>query len=152
MKHGCNGTCPAATVLHYLHLNIYKMTIRTNKLFGRLALHSVLCASLFAPVLMAQEFPPTDRELRQGMSYEEYSAHREKMRLRMEKMHAEEQKRSSETQKPQTEHTEKPRPDSAYGQGFHTRNRPEEKHDAGRANRQDRPNFERFNRNGRSHR
>lgn len=113
------------------------------------ALHCVLCVSLFVTNTMAQEFPPTDRELRQGMSYEEYSAHREKMRLRMEKMHAEEQARSSDTQKPQAEHTEKPRPESAYGQGFHSRNRSVEKHDAGRANRQDRPHFDRSNRGDR---
>lgn len=128
------------------------MTIRTNKLLKRLALHSVLCAGLFAPALMAQEFPPTDSKHRQGMSYEEYSAHREKMRLRMEKMHAEEQARTSDTQKPQAEHTEKPRPDSAYGQGFHTRNRVEQKQDTDRASRQDRPRFERPNRSERMRR
>jgi len=148
--HVCDGTFSAATVLHCL--NLYKMTIRTDNFLKSLALHSVLCANLFVPVVMAQEFPPADREHRQGMSYEEYSAHREKMRLRMEKMQAEEQARPSDTQKPQAEHMEKPRPDSAYGQGFHTRNRLEDKQDAGRANRQDRPRIERSNRGDRMRR
>lgn len=115
-------------------------------------LHYMLGMSLFATVTMAQEFPPSDRELRQGMSYEEYSAHREKMRLRMEKVRDEEHANSSSTQKTQVDHVEKPRPDSAYGQGFHTRGRVEARQDAGRANRQDRPRLERANRGDRTRR
>ena len=131
--------CNRALLLKYTN----KMTTRTSRLLKNLALHSVLSASLFTPALMAQEFPPTDRQHRQSMSYEEYSAHREKMRLRMEKKHTEEGTHSSDKQKSDFDHTDKAHPDSAYGQGFHTRNRLEDKHDTARANRQDHPRLER---------
>lgn len=105
------------------------------------ALHCVLCVSLFVTNTMAQEFPPADREHRQGMSFEEYSAHREKMRLRMQ---------PSESQKPPVEHIDKPR---AYGQGFQSRNRNEEgRQDAGRVDRPDRPRLERIDRGDRMRR
>jgi len=116
-----------------------------NKLPGTVLFHCLLSACLFAPVVMAQEFPHADRKHRQGMSYEEYSAQREQMRLRMKKMHDEEDMRSS-MQKPHTEQTEKPRMEGTYGQGFHSRNRHEDRQDTSMNNRQDRPRVERINR------
>lgn len=113
---------------------------------SNLAMQFLLCISLFAPVAMAQEFTPPDREHRKGMSYEEYSSYREKMRMRMEKMTPEERKQRHEMMNRPSDQTERPKPDSAYGQGFHSRKRLEDKPATETDNRPDRPRTERFNR------
>lgn len=92
---------------------------------------------VLAPVAMAQDFTPPDREHRQGMSYEEYSSYREQMRIRMEKMTPEERRLARETMPPPSDQTERPKHNSAYGQGFHTRPQKEQM--------PDRPRVERFN-------
>lgn len=148
--HGCNGTFLLQPC--FITENANPMNKKSNKFIKSLAWHCVLCTTLFAPVLMAQGFPPTDREHRQGMSYEEYSAHREKMRLRMEIERDEDHVRSTDRQKPPADQTEKSRPDSAYGQGFHTRSRADDKQDRARTSRHDRPHFERTNRGDRGRR
>jgi len=107
----------------------------------------LLCTSLFAPVAMAQEqFTAPDKEHRQGMSYEEYSQFREKMRMRMEKMHQERLEQNQESADRPAQQTERTQPDNAYGKGYHSRNRAEDRPDAGPDRQPERPRFERFNR------
>lgn len=101
----------------------------------------VLCMSLFVPVAIAENLAVPDKEHRQGMSYEEYSHYREKMRNHMEKMHPEEHKQMPEQ-------TEKINPNSAYGQGYHSRNRAEDRPDAASGSRSEHPRGDRFNREG----
>lgn len=105
-----------------------------------------LAATLFllAANAMAQEVTVPEREQRRGMSYEEYSSVRENMRLRMEKMREAERKQ---------EILREARPDAAprtadgnYGQGYHTRTRPDAA-TVERPERAERPQrIERFNR------
>ena len=106
----------------------------------------VIFTSVLAPVAMAQDFTPPDREHRQGMSYEEYSSYREKMRMRMEKMTPEERRQAREMMSPPSDQTERPKHDSAYGQGFHSRPQIENMPDRASGNRPDSPRGERFNR------
>ena len=112
----------------------------------------VIFTSVLAPVAMAQDFTPPDREHRQGMSYEEYSSYREKMRMRMEKMTPEERRQARETMNSPSGQTERPKHDSAYGKGFHTRPQKEQMPDRPSSNRPDRPQGERFNRENMGHR
>lgn len=119
-------------------------------MYSREFFYFTLLISLFAPVAMAQDFTPPDKEHRQGMSYEEYSSYREKMRMRMEKMTPEERKQAHEMMgRPDGKmdgKMERPNPDSAYGQGFHTRKQPDDRPANASGNRADRPRVERFNR------
>jgi hypothetical protein len=46
-----------------------------------IAFQLLLCMSLLVPVANAENLSVPDKEHRQGMSYEEYSNYREKMRL-----------------------------------------------------------------------
>ena len=86
----------------------------------------LLCLSIVTPVAMAQGTPASGKEHSQGMSYEEYSTFREKMRMRMEKSHAQESNSSLEAgDSPAEQHAERVKPDSAYGQGYQSRNRSE---------------------------
>jgi hypothetical protein len=105
-----------------------------------------LCMSLFVPAAMAENLSIPDKEHRQGMSYEEYSNYREQMRLHMEKKHQEERMQAPASSNPRPEQTEKPNPNSAYGQGYHSRSRTENRPDMDSVNRPDRPRTERFNR------
>lgn len=78
---------------------------------------------LLASNAMAQEVNVPEREQRRGMSYEEYSSVRENMRLRMEKMR--EAERKQETMR-EAQPSAPPRTaDGKYGQGYHTRSRPD---------------------------
>lgn len=115
-------------------------------MYSRVFIYFILLISHLAPVALAQDFTPPDREHRQGMSYEEYSSYREKMRMRMEKMTPEERKQAHEMMNRPSEQTEQPKRDSAYGQGFHTRPQMENMPDGTRSNRPDRPRGERLNR------
>lgn len=110
------------------------------------ALPLALCMSLFVPAAMAENLSVPDKVHRQGMSYEEYSNYREQMRLHMEKMHQEELKPAPPPSNPAPDKTEKPDPNSAYGQGYHTRSQAENRPVMGPGNRPDRPRSERFNR------
>jgi len=103
-------------------------------------LQLVLCMSLFVPVAMAENLAVPDKEHRQGMSYEEYSHYREKMRLHMDKMHAQERRQAPEPSNTTPEQTEKLNPNSAYGQGYHSRERTE--------GRPEHPRGDRFDRGG----
>lgn len=115
-------------------------------MYSRIFFYLILLISLSASVALAQDFTPPDREHRRGMSYEEYSSYREKMRMRMEKMSPEERRQAHEMMSRPSDQTEPPKHDSAYGQGFHTRKRLEDKPASGTDNRPDRPKIERFNR------
>lgn len=113
-------------------------------------LNSVLpllfCLGLFATVAGAEELAVPDKEQREGMSYEEYAKHREKMRQRMEDTHPDKRKQPQESSPPTAEKTDTPRQDSAYGQGYSARNR-EDKPDVSSRSRPERPEG-RFSREG----
>lgn len=118
----------------------------------RASFYFIFLVSFLVPVAMARDFTPPDREHRQGMSYEEYSSYREKMRTSMEKMTPEERKQAREMMNRPSDQTKPPKHDSAYGKGFHTRNRIEDRPATASGNRPDRPKIERFNRGERSRR
>lgn len=99
----------------------------------------VLCMGLLVSAAMAEELAVPDKEHRQGMSYEEYSHYREKMRKHMEKMHPEERMQAPEQ-------TGKINPNSAYGQGYRSRERTEDRPDIGSGSRPEHPRAERFDR------
>lgn len=105
------------------------------------ALYFWLYMSMLAPVAMAQEIPIPDKAHRQVMNLEEYSKFREKMRLRMERTHAQERKQPNESGDRPAKHTERIKPDSSYGEGYHSRNRSEDRPN----NRPERPHVEKFN-------
>lgn len=111
-----------------------------------IAFQLLLCMSLLVPVANAENFSVPDKEHRQGMSYEEYSTYREKMRLHMDKMHPQDPRQAPAPSNPTPEQTDKLNPNSAYGQGYHSRERTEDRPDRSIDKRSDRPNFERFNR------
>lgn len=106
----------------------------------------LLCMSLFVPAAMAESISVPDKNQRQGMSYEEYSNYREKMRKQMEKNKPEEVKQNPAPANAPSGQTEKASQGSAYGKGYHSRNQPEDRPDTGAGNRPDRPRIERFNR------
>jgi len=98
----------------------------------------VLCMGLLVSAAMAEELAVPDKEHRQGMSYEEYSNYREKMRKHMEGMHPEQRKQMQDFPSRPPEQTEKLNPNSAYGQGYHSRERAEDRPDHPRGDRFDR--------------
>lgn len=106
---------------------------------------------LASPAL-AQELAVPDKEQLKGMSYEEYSNYREKMRKRMEKTPAQEREQKSDTADRTT--AKQPAHASTYGQGYGSRNdaaeskpdtKPESRPD--RPQVPERPQLERFDRN-----
>jgi hypothetical protein len=82
------------------------------------------------------------------MSYEEYSNYREKMRLHMDKMHPQDPKQAPAPSSPTPEQTDKLNPNSAYGQGYHSRERTEDRPDAASGSRPEHPRGDRFDRGG----
>jgi hypothetical protein len=108
----------------------------------------LLCMSLLVPVANAENLSVPDKEHRQGMSYEEYSNYREKMRLHMDKMHPQDPKQAPAPSSPTPEQTDKLNPNSAYGQGYHSRERTEDRPDAASGSRPEHPRGDRFDRGG----
>lgn len=105
----------------------------------------LLCVSLAAPLARAQDIAVPNREQRQGMSYEEYTDFREKMRLRMEKMRAEKRNLPpAENKRPQEEQKQADT-ERAYGKGYDSRSRNIDRPDIA-DRRPERPRVERFNR------
>jgi hypothetical protein len=104
----------------------------------------LLCAGLSAPLAWAEDIAAPDREKRQGMSYEEYTNFREKMRLRIKEKRDEKRNHSPETA-PHSQEAKEERPHAAriYGQGFDSRNQGNDRPDIARP---ERPRVERFNR------
>ncbi len=102
------------------------------------ALRILLCMSLFAPAVQAQETTVPDKAHRQGMSYEEYVQFREKMRQHMEKMHSDEAKQSQDENGPLQSKMKMRHQDSAYGQGYRSRVS-EDRPDTGRDSRPEHP-------------
>jgi hypothetical protein len=106
-----------------------------------------LCMSLSATHVMAQDVAVPSQEQRRGMSYEEYSSVRENMRLRMEKMQEAKRKQEASREPSAVEEPVQLVPDSAYGQGYDTRNRSDAAGRPERPERIERPaRIERFNR------
>jgi hypothetical protein len=113
-----------------------------------IAFQLLLCMSLLVPVANAENLSVPDKEHRQGMSYEEYSNYREKMRLHMDKMHPQDPKQAPAPSSPTPEQTDKLNPNSAYGQGYHSRERTEDRPDAASGSRPEHPRGDRFDRGG----
>lgn len=106
----------------------------------------MLCMSLFVPAAMAENISVPDNNQRQGMSYEEYSNYREKMRMQMEKNKSEDMQQKQTPANSSSGQMDKPAHDSSYGKGYHSRNQPELRPDTGSSNRPDHPRGERLNR------
>lgn len=104
----------------------------------------LLGISLSIPAALADTISVPDTERRKGMSYDEYSSYREKMRMHMEKKETKEQHQIE----PETRNTDEPNDpaqrNSTYGQGYQSRTAVEGKPDT--SNRPERPQVERFNR------
>ena len=113
-----------------------------------IAFQLLLCMSLLVPVANAENLSVPDKEHRQGMSYEEYSHYREKMRMHMDKMHPQDSKQAPAPSNPTPEQTDKLNPNSAYGQGYHSRERTEDRPDAATGSRPEHPRGDRFDRGG----
>lgn len=105
-----------------------------------------LCLSLCAPAALAQSISVPDEERRQGMSYEEYSQYREKMRVQMEKLKSEEAKQTQTAPANPANQSEQSNQDSAYGQGYHSRNPAQYRPQNEAGSRPERPRPERINR------
>ena len=97
--------------------------------------------SMYLPAVFAETLSVPDKDRRHGMSYEEYSNYREKMRKHMEN-----HKLPEESSRSTSDKTEKPNPNSTYGQGYQSRKPAEDMPARGADNRPDRPQIERFNR------
>jgi hypothetical protein len=94
---------------------------------------------LASPAL-AQELAVPDKEHLKGMSYEEYSNYREKMRKRMEKTGLQERQLMQEAEKQDQDSRKKSAHSSTYGQGYGSRNNAAEvKPDTKPESRADRP-------------
>jgi len=125
------------------------MRILNFDLKFNLALNLALCMSLFVSVAKAENISVPDKEHRQGMSYEEYSHYRENMRehmgKHMERMTPEERKQAQGTSARPPERIGKHNHDSAYGQGYHSREKAEGKPDLNSDSKPEHPRSERFN-------
>jgi len=113
-------------------------------------LQMLVCMCLFVPAAYAEDFSIPDKEHRQGMSYEEYSRVREKMRKHIESVPPEAQQQEASSRG--AEASAKTQHDSRYGQGYHSRNEAADRPDVpdipaiDAGSRPDRPHIERFNR------
>lgn len=122
---------------------------------SHLVLPLLLGLSQLATPALAQELAVPDKEHLNGMSYEEYSGYREKMRMRMEKASPQEQEPMQEPDNRDRDTMNKPAQGSAYGQGYSSRNnvsndKPETRPDSRPERPQipERPQHERFDRSG----
>lgn len=111
------------------------------------SLPAILCMSLFHPLATAEQLSVPDKAHRQGMSYEEYSKYREKMRMQMESRKQGDFKAKQAPSNSPSGQIEQSQGGSAYGKGYHSRNPPEDRPHVN-AGRPDRPHGERFNRSG----
>lgn len=92
---------------------------------NRIFITFAVCMSLFAPLVAAQELNIPDKAHRQGMTYEEYAALREKMRARMENMTPTERQQLRETMR--NARGERREANRTYGEGYQARRRNMEK-------------------------
>jgi len=103
--------------------------------------------SLSIPVALADGITIPDREHRKGMSYEEYSSFREKMRQQMESRNADAPRRTTNDEGGNpADQAEKSQRDKAYGQGYHSRTAPEDRSPPRADSKPERPRADRFNR------
>ena len=121
------------------------------------AVQILLCMTLLAPTVQAQELAPPDMARRRSMSYEEYAKYRENMRQQMGKANMDKtgpaQSRGTSAQ----DRVEMRRHNSAYGQGYRSREPSDRPNSARedkltRENRPERPQIERFSREDRGNR
>jgi hypothetical protein len=132
--------------MHHTEQNIATITGHTAMQISNIAFLPVLCMSLFVPVAMAERLAVPDKAHRQGMSYEEYSHYREKMRLHMNKMHADERRQAPAASTSTPAATQKLNPNSAYGQGYRSREQTANRPDIGSGSRPEHPRGDRFSR------
>ncbi|MGV8935135.1 MAG: hypothetical protein ACOH1I_10950 [Gallionellaceae bacterium] len=112
----------------------------------RFSISFAIGISLLAPFAHAQDLNFPDKIHRKGMSYEEYSVLREKMRMRMEQLRTQNNNLKQEHQNHPDYQAERSNPDSAYGKGYQSRKKPEIRTDNNADSRPERPHAERFNR------
>jgi hypothetical protein len=108
----------------------------------------LLCLGLFAGDALAQEIVVPDREKLRGMSYEEYSSIREKMRHRLEN-----RKESADENDQAGKEDTQPAAQGSYGKSYKSRSQQKDSMDTGlrperpeRLERPERPHVDRFER------
>jgi len=107
----------------------------------KIVLILALSMCLLAAASRAESITVPDKEQRQGMSFEDYSSYREKMRTQMEQKKSEEPKPQKESTNRLDEHAEKNQPSGSYGRGYHNRSTGDARPDAPK-----RPDFQRMER------
>lgn len=105
----------------------------------------LLCMSLLSTAALAESIAVPDREHRKGMSYEEYSAFREKMRTQIRNKNNENSGGNRESLNSTTDQAGDSKRDRVYGKGFHSRSQ-QDRPDNDARNKPDRPRVEKFNR------
>ena len=106
----------------------------------------LLCMSLYATATLAEGIADTDKDPRKAMSYEEYSQHRENMRLQMKKGKTESRKEQANAAEEPVEKMEKSQRSSAYGQGYLSRSPAQDRPAKAEVNRPEHTRAERFDR------
>jgi hypothetical protein len=99
----------------------------------------LLCMSLFSAIVSAEMISIPDQEDRKGMSYEEYSKYREKMRMQMENSKPEKDGQQTRATDNDTDTAGKPEKGSKFGQGYDSRNLSAEMPDSIAHDRPERP-------------
>lgn len=113
---------------------------------SKLGFYSLLLMSLYMPAAMAENISIPDKDNRQGMSYQEYSTYRDKMRLRIESRKSDSSIQNVAPANRTDEQGEKSYRGSNYGQGYRARQQSDDRHDSTSERMHDRPRFDKFNR------
>lgn len=116
-----------------------------------IAMQTLLCMCLLVPAAQAQDLAPPDMERRQSMNYEEYAKYRESMRQQMGKANRDQNRPAQNRGASPQDRSEMRRQDSAYGQGYRSRDHSDRPNSA-RDNRTERHQIERFGREDRGNR
>ena len=111
----------------------------------KIVLTLALSLCLFTSVSRGENIAVPDKEQRQGMSFEEYSTYREKMRTQMEHRKSDEQKSQQDSANRMNDHAEKNQPSGSYGRDYHSRTADDTRPEA--TQRPDFHRVERFMRN-----
>lgn len=105
----------------------------------------LICLGLFAGDALAQEIVVPDRDKLRGMSYEEYSSIREKMRHRLEN-----RKETADENNQASKEETQPAAQGSYGKNYQTRSQQRDNIDTAsrpeRPERPERPHVDRFER------
>ena len=115
----------------------------------KMTLQLVVCMYLFAPASYARDASSPEKQPRNGMSYEEYSSMREKMRMQMDSVGRDDLRQLRESENNSNSRIERPARYNDYGRGYQSRNRDMVRPDnpsGERAERPEHPRFEKHNR------